>query len=327
MESYWRNRGDDCGRNFYNTIKTKNKKMATTRNNLKEYFETGKKPTQSNFEELIDSVVHKDEDRISSALPIDVNNDEKFVTPKVAKMVVDAHAVRKVNGLSPDSSGNVAVTNVSGTASTITGNINKSQVNGLQADLDGKLNSSNLRTVNGNSLIGTSDLVVGGGSSSVLSKFLITDQVVTGAAQTVLTGNVFVIPPGKSAVITGLLAFTSNLQTSGVAYGIKVQQQNGGTGNVVGSWSIEISRNADSNFESIRDGSSFSILPNNTGGGEVTSTVATTAATGNISATLSCILQNLSATLSTTVSVTIRPSTSTAAVTAKIGSGTFAVVS
>lgn len=301
--------------------------MTTTRNNLKGYFQTGSKPTQSNLEELIDSVVHKEEDRISTTQPIDVNNDEKFVTPKVVKMLVDAFAVRKVNGVSPDTSGNVSIANVPGTASTITGNINKSQVSGLQGDLDGKLNISNLRTVNGNSLIGTSDLLISGGSSSVLSKFLITDQVVTGAGQTVLTGNVFVIPPGRSAVVTGLLAFTSNLQTSGVAYGIKVQQQNGGTGNVVGSWSIEISRNALSNYESIRDGSSFSILPNNTGGGEVTSTSATTASTGSISATLSCILQNLSPTLSTTVSVTIRPSTSTASVSAKIGSGTIVVIS
>jgi len=301
--------------------------MATTRNNLKGYFETGKKPTQSNFEELIDSLVHKDEDRVSSQQPIDVANDEKFVTPKVAKMVVDAHAVRKVNGTSPDASGNVAVTNVSGTASTITGTINKSQVNGLQADLDAKPNTSNIRTVNGNSLIGNTDLVIGGSSSSVLSMFLTVDQVATGAGQTTLKDNVFVIPPGRSAAITSILSFTSNLQTSGVAYGIKVQQQNGGSGNVVGSWSVEISRNAASNYESIRDGSSFSVAPNNTGGGEVTSTTSTTPSTGNISATLSCILQNLSATLSTTVTVTIRPSTSTAAVTAKIGSGTIVVVS
>jgi hypothetical protein len=299
--------------------------MATNRTNLKGYFQAGNKPTQSNFEELIDSVVHKDEDRISSSQPIDINNDEKFVTPKVAKMVVDAHAVRKVNGVAPDTSGNVSIANVSGTASSITGSITKVQVNGLQSDLDGKVNTSNLRTVNGNSLVGNTDLVVG--ASSVLSKFLTADQVVTGSNQTILTGNIFVIPPGKSAVITGLLSFTSNQLTSGVAYGIKVQQQNGGTGTVVGSWSIEISRNAASNYESIRDGSSFSILPNNTGGGEVISTSATTASTGNISATLSCILQNLSATLSTTVSITLKPSIPTASVIAKIGSGTIAVIS
>lgn len=299
--------------------------MATSRNDLKVYFETGKKPIQTNFEELIDSLVHKDEDRVSSAQPVDVSNDQKFVTPKVAKMVVDAHAVRKVNGVAPDGTGNVAITNVAGTASTITGNITKAQVTALQADLDSKLNTSNLRTVNGNSLVGTTDLVLG--SSSVLSGFLTAVQTATGAGQTVLTGNVFVIPPGKSAVVTAMLSFTCNSTTSGAVYGIKIQQQNGGSGNAIGSWSAEVGTAASAGSAGIRGGNSFTIAPNITGGGEITATTSTAPASGNISATLTAIIKNTSATLATTVSITMRPSTATATLSAQIGSGTLVVIS
>ena len=301
--------------------------MANSRNSLKAYFETGKKPIQSNFEELIDSLVHKDEDRTLSVQPIDVNNDEKFVTPKVAKMVVDAHAVKKVNGVSPDSTGNVAINNVSGTASTITGNITKAQVTGLQTDLDSKLNTNNLRTINGNSLVGTTNLVIGGNTPLVLSEFLTAIQTVTGAGQTTLNGNVFTIPPGKSAVITGILCYTCNSTTSGATYGIKVQQQNGGVGNAIGSWSVEVGTTALTSSASVRDGNSFTVAPNNTGGGEVAATVSTTPTTGNISATLTAIVKNTSSTLATTITITLGPSTATAVLSAQIGSGTIVMIS
>lgn len=302
--------------------------MTNTRNNLKGYFQAGKIPTQSNFSESIDSFVHLEEDKASSIGTVDIEDDKKFVTPKVAKMLVDKYAVQKVNGSGPDGSGNVTITNITGTAATITGTVSKSQVDGLQGDLDAKINTSQLRTINGNSLIGTTDLVISAqAASSVQSAFLTLVQTVTGAGQSILTDHVFIIPPGKSAAITGILCFTSNSTTSGAAFGIKVQQQNGGTGNAVGGWSIEVATTAATSNASVRDGNSFVILPNNTGGGEVTSTVSTTPSTGNISATLSAVIKNTSLTLVTTISITIRPSVSTAILSAQPGTGTVVVIS
>lgn len=302
--------------------------MTNSRKNLKEYFQIGKKPTQSNFSESIDSFAHLEEDKASSLEAVNVEDDNKFVTPKVAKMIVDTHSIRKVNGIGPDNSGNVTVNDISGTASTITGNVSKSQVDGLQEDLDAKISTADLRTINGNSLIGNTDLVIASqGGSSIQSAFLSSVQTVTGGGQSILTDHVFVIPPGKSAVITGILSFTSNSTSSGAAYGLKVQQQNGGTGNAVGAWSVEVATTAATSNASVRDGSSFIVLPNNTGGGEVTSTVATTASTGNISATLSAVIKNTSSTLVTTISITIRPSVSTATLNVQPGTGTVVVIS
>lgn len=302
--------------------------MSSSRTNLKTYFQTGKKPTQAQFEAVIDSFVHLDEDKALSTATVDVTNDTKFVTPKAAKSIVDAYGVKKVNNIAPDAAGNVTVTNIAGTAAGLSANIAQSQVTGLTTALDAKVASSNLRTVNGNSLIGTTDLVIGGSAgSTVLSSFLTDVQTVTGSGQSTLTGNVFVIPPGKSAVITGILSFTSSLTTSGASYGIKVQQQTGGTGNVVGAWSIEVGVTSATSATSVRDGGSFVILPNNTSSGEVTGTTSTTASSGNISATLSAILKNTSTTLSTTVTITLRPYVTTANIIAQPGSGTIVVIS
>jgi len=143
--------------------------MATQdRNTLKNYFNTGDRPTEQEFANLIDSTVNIDEDKTDVSAVIDVNDDTSFVTPKSAKKLIDTHAVRKVNNVNPDANGNVQVANITGTAGSITGNIPKSQVTGLQADLDAKLNTSNVKTINGQSIVGTGNIdITAGGSGPV----------------------------------------------------------------------------------------------------------------------------------------------------------------
>lgn len=140
--------------------------MATkNRAELKVYFETGKRPTQEEFENLIESKLNIVEDKASE---VDAQNDtidNKFLTPKTAKQNVLAFApVKKVNTVSPDSNGNVTITDVSGNATSITGSILKTQVTGLVTDLNGKQNvlvsGTSIKTINGQTVLGSGNLSI-----------------------------------------------------------------------------------------------------------------------------------------------------------------------
>lgn len=142
--------------------------MATkNRTELKSYFETGNRPTQEEFENLIDSKLNILDDKATEAEAQNDQIDNKYLTPKTAKQTVLTFApVKKVNNISPDSNGNVSVTNVTGSASTITGSISKSQVTGLENDLNGKQNvlvsGTTIKTINGQSILGNGDLPIAG---------------------------------------------------------------------------------------------------------------------------------------------------------------------
>jgi hypothetical protein len=142
--------------------------MATkNRIELKEYFETGKRPTQEEFENLVDSKLNIEDDKASLADAQNDQVDNKYLTPQTGKQTVLAFApVKKVNNVSPDSNGNVSITNITGSASTITGSITKSQVTGLENDLNGKqatlVNGETIRTINGQEILGQGDISISG---------------------------------------------------------------------------------------------------------------------------------------------------------------------
>lgn len=142
--------------------------MATkNRTELKAYFETGKRPTEGEFEDLIDSKLNILNDKASETEAENSTIDNKYLTPKTVKKSVLAFApVKKVNTLSPDSNGNITINNVSGTASTITGSISKNQVTGLETDLNGKQNvltsGTTIKTINGQTILGSGDIVISG---------------------------------------------------------------------------------------------------------------------------------------------------------------------
>jgi len=140
--------------------------MATqNRNTLKNYFNTGDRPTEQEFGDFIDSTVNINEDKADVSTVIDVNDNTSFVTPKSTKKLIDTHTVRKVNNVAADANGNVQVTNITGTASSITGSISKTQVTGLQADLDAKLNTNNVKTINSQTIIGTGNIDISAGGA------------------------------------------------------------------------------------------------------------------------------------------------------------------
>ncbi|MDY0088731.1 MAG: hypothetical protein RBR78_00025 [Flavobacteriaceae bacterium] len=148
--------------------------MATkNRAELKVYFETGKRPVEEEFSDLIDSKLNILNDKASESDAQNDQVDDKYLTPKTAKKSVEAFApVKKVNNISPDSNGNITVTNITGTASSITGSINKNQVTGLENDLNAKqdvlVSGTNIKTVNGQSILGSGDISAGSGSNMLM---------------------------------------------------------------------------------------------------------------------------------------------------------------
>ena len=61
------------------------------RSELKPNFETGKRPTEEHFFDLIDSSVNKLDDKANLTEAADETNNEKFITPKTAKRAVETH--------------------------------------------------------------------------------------------------------------------------------------------------------------------------------------------------------------------------------------------
>lgn len=62
------------------------------RNTLKQYFETGKKPTEQEYANLVDSTVNNQEDKANLSEAQAGTNDEKYITPKTAKKSVEVFA-------------------------------------------------------------------------------------------------------------------------------------------------------------------------------------------------------------------------------------------
>ncbi|MBC8756566.1 hypothetical protein H2O64_17980 [Kordia sp. YSTF-M3] len=58
------------------------------RTELKAYFETGDRPTQGHFIDLIDSAVNKSQDKANLTEALSTN-DTKYITPKTANHIVD----------------------------------------------------------------------------------------------------------------------------------------------------------------------------------------------------------------------------------------------
>lgn len=196
--------------------------MVTSRENLKGYFNTNDRPTESQFSELIDSLVHLDGDKATSVEVEAGTDDNKFVTPAGAKASVLKFApVKKVNNIAPDSNGNVTINDVSGTASTITGAIAKTQVTGLVTDLNAKqatlVSGTNIKTINGNSVLGSGDLSIGfsrliaipSGSFTLANSSSVQTAFPSGCDEFTITADRTYLFRGKFLLSTGTTSHTT----------------------------------------------------------------------------------------------------------------------
>ena len=124
--------------------------MATqNRTTLKSYFNIGDRPTEDNFSDLVDSSLNSIDDKATEAEAENDTIDSKYLTPKTGRKNVEKFApVKKVNGKSPNTSGEISVT----TADIPTLD---TALAAKQATL---VSGTNIRTVHGNSLLGTTDI-------------------------------------------------------------------------------------------------------------------------------------------------------------------------
>ncbi len=184
------------------------------RQELRNYFLTGLRPTEENFAELIESNLNILEDKASEAEAQAGSDIDKFITPITARKAIDSYV--KVNDKAlANGQVTIEVADISNLSSTIAG-INSAIAN----KQDTLVSGTNIRTINGNSLIGNTDLVISSGSSS-LNKFNLTSYakanpnlttfstigtpltvVGTVTANSVTSSSIYTIVPKVEALIT-----------------------------------------------------------------------------------------------------------------------------
>lgn len=308
---------------------------------LKTYFNSGDRPSEGEFVDLIDSGLNAIEDKATQAHIDEGVNDERYVTPLGAKRAVETHAlIKKVNNTLPDASGNIQIDTVTGNAASATKLAAPKNINGVPFDGSTDITLPEITTITGNAGTATRlatarniNGVAFNGSANITIPAATIQSAFLTAAQTnnlatpafvLLTGHTFTIPAGKSAVITGNLIFTTAAVTTGAGYGFKISQPATANGNAIGSWSIGIEVTSSPTATGIRDGDSFSVAANT----NISGNVATTASTaGNNSANLNLVIRNTSTNVLTTVTIEFQSKVASSAVIAQIGTGAIAVIS
>lgn len=133
--------------------------MEQTRETLKSYFETGDKPTEQEYQDLIDSCYNKLDDNLTPELPdatttakgvaeqatlaeVEEGTDTtRYVTPAGTKRAVETHSlVRSVNGQTGD-------VEINATASEDSGWIEPSLLNGI-TNVGGNFQVARYRKIN-----------------------------------------------------------------------------------------------------------------------------------------------------------------------------------
>lgn len=238
--------------------------MATqSRSTLKAYFNTGDRPTESQFADLIDSSLHLEEDRATQTEVQDGGNNTKFVTPAGAKAAVAQFApVKTVNGKSPNASGNVAL---------VLGDIPALQT-ALDAKQDKLVSGTTLKTLNGTTLLGAGDFTL------TRSVKLAANFASSAIARSSATGMNFTVATGKKYTIQVFGEYQTALATTGASLGFILSS---GAGTIKGT--AEMQGPAGSEKKLINAISSSGTLA----GSFITSTGVATAATSHyLAATL-----------------------------------------
>lgn len=87
--------------------------MATNRENLKEYFKAGDRPTEGQFGELIDNTVNKIDDKANLTDASLGTDDVKYITSKTAKKAVETFASNSIPSASTTTQGKVEIATLS----------------------------------------------------------------------------------------------------------------------------------------------------------------------------------------------------------------------
>lgn len=162
-------------------------------------------------------------------------------------------------------------------------------------------------------------------TGSTTSAMLTSTQANSTLTPAVLTGHTFTIPPGKTLRLTGIMVFRTAANTTGAAYGVRVTQPSGASGNAQGAVVLDVAVAATAVATGLRLGDNFDVAANANALVEIVGTDSTSASDNTAQAT--AVIKNTAAAHSTTVTVEFRSEVNASAVTAQIGTSAVGVVS
>ena len=165
-----------------------------------------------------------------------------------------------------------------------------------------------------------------GGGAQVVKAFLTATQANTTVTPAILTGHTFIIPPGKSIQLNGVLVFTGAAATTGAFYGMRGTQGTGANGNLVGAWQAYVNIDAAAAATGLADGDAFNLAGGASTPDATSGVLGTATRAGNNSAAIVVTAHNTSTNVNATVSLIFRSEVANSAVTAQIGTGAVGVI-
>lgn len=190
------------------------------RTTLKTYFNTGDRPTEAQFADLIDSVVHKTDDLATTSEAQAGTVDNKYMTPLKVKQSITTNApVKTVNSKSP-TSGNVALV--------------IADIPNLQTGLDSKqatlVSATNIKSLNGTTLLGSGDFTL------TRSVKLASNLAVSATTRSSVSGMSFSIAAGKKYTIQLFGEYQTAATTTGGSVGFVLTS---GAGTIKGTAELQ----------------------------------------------------------------------------------------
>jgi hypothetical protein len=206
--------------------------MASNRSTLKDYFNAGDRPKESEFADLINSTMNLNEDVATDAEAEAGTIETKFITPKTAKTAVEKFAVLKVNNTLP-TSGNIDIKNINGSSMLGTGNLDLA----TQADLT--TTQTNLATAQAALTLLQSDKVdkeIGKGLST--NDYTTSEKNKLSALLPQLTPPTIINPTTNTETIVAKWTIPANYLTAGMSFLVNTSLFSAGTGTV--AWKLRV---------------------------------------------------------------------------------------
>lgn len=141
----------------------------------------------------------------------------------------------------------------------------------------------------------------------------------------VLTGHTFLIPPGQTLRLSGLLVFRTAATTTGAAYGVRVTQPAGASAKATGAVTLDVAVDGAAVASGLRLGDNFDVAAAANSLVEIVGTGVSSTSVDHVAQAVA-LIKNQAAAHSTTVTVEFRSEVAASAVTAQIGTAAVGTI-